>query len=198
METNSLILAIMTAAALALSGMAADEKKHEGHHASSPMAAMIAPKTGAEFEAAYLGMMIHHHEGGVKMAQLAVEKATSEELKGMMQKAAAKQRSEIQQMTGWLKEWHKKSPADFEEPKESKEKMKMDMAEVQAAKGKEFDPVFSKKMAEHHMGAIEMGHLAHQKAQHDEVKSSGAKIAEDQEKERKQLLAIAEKSTSVK
>ena len=125
------------------------------------------------------------------MAKVAVDKANSAELKGMMQKAITTQQSEIEQMTAWLQQWHKKSPSDFEEPKESKAKMQKDMAEVQAASGEKFDALFSAKMAEHHKGAIEMGHMAHDKAQHDEVKALGAKIAADQEKERAALLKMA-------
>jgi uncharacterized protein (DUF305 family) len=188
---RSIIITLITSIGLSLASLAVDEDKHAGHNASSPMAAMIANKSGPEFEAAFLGMMTLHHQGGVKMAKIAVEKAQSEELKGMMQKAITKQQSEIEQMTAWLQQWHKKSPSDYEEPKESKTKMQKDMAEVQRATGEKFDAVFASKMAEHHKGAIEMGHLAHQKAQHEAAKTLGAKIAEDQEKERKKLLDIA-------
>ena len=190
MKTNQLITTFI-AAALSLSAIGAEDKSHGEHHASSPMTAMISNKSGAEFEAAFLGMMTIHHEGGVKMAKVGVEKAKSAELKGMMQKAITTQQSEIEQMTAWLRQWHKKSPSDFEEPKDSKAKMQKDMAEVQAASGEKFDAVFSAKMAEHHKAAIEMGHIAHEKAQHDEVKALAAKIAADQEKERSTLLEIA-------
>jgi uncharacterized protein (DUF305 family) len=191
MKLQKLIGIITLGSAIALSSSAAEDKKHAEHAASSPMAAAIANKSGADFEAAFLGMMTLHHQGGVKMAKMAVEKAQSGELKSMMQKAVTKQQSEIDQMTEWLQQWHKKSPSDFEEPKESKAKMEKDMAELQAASGKKFDAAFSAKMAEHHKGAIEMGHLAHQKATREEVKTLGVKIAEDQEKERKKLLEIA-------
>jgi uncharacterized protein (DUF305 family) len=191
MKLQNLIGIITIGSALALHGFAADEKKNSDKHAGTPMASMIASKAGADFEAAFLGLMTLHHQGGVKMAKVAVDKAQSDELKGMMKKAIAQQEKEIEQMTAWLKEWHKKSPSDFEEPKESKEMMKKSMAEIHAASGKEFDRVFAAKMAKHHQSAIEMGHLAHEKAQHEEAKVLGAKIASTQEKEQKELLAMA-------
>lgn len=144
-------------------------KKHEemGH---SPMAAMIADKSGPEFEAYFLAMMIHHHKGGAPMWNLAAQKAKNETILGLQKKTVPKEEKEIEQMTSWLKEWHNKTPEDFKEPEESKKMMEKDMAELQAASGKKFDALFAKKMAHHHMGAIEMADMAAQKAAHAEVK----------------------------
>lgn len=156
------------------------------------MAAAIAPKDGADFEAAYLGMMILHHQAGAPMWALAREKTTTGEIKALEKKTTPKERREIQEMTNWLKEWHQKTPQDFKEPSESKAMMEKDMTELRAASGAEFDKLFAAKMARHHMGAIQMGNLGAEKAPHDEVKKSARLIVESQTKDRKQLLGIAE------
>lgn len=194
MKTLPLITATCLALASIKSAPAADEKKHAEHSMPSPMSTMIADKSGADFEAAYLGLMTLHHEGGAPMWALLREKSKNEELLALEKKTTAKEQKEIEQMTAWLKEWHGKTPQDFSEPEESKKMMAMDMAELKAAAGKEFDALFAKKMAHHHMGAIEMGKLASEKAQHAEVKASGKTIVESQTADRKKLLSISEET----
>ena len=44
---------------------AVDEKKRTEYSEATPMAAELARKSGADFEAAYPGMMILHHQGDV-------------------------------------------------------------------------------------------------------------------------------------
>ena len=65
---------------------------------------------------------------------------------------------------------------------------------MKAAKGKEFDATFAKKMAHHHMGPIEMGKLAAEKAAHAEVKASGEMIAKSQTEDRQKLLSISKEA----
>jgi len=168
----------------------AAEKEHS-KHSPSPMAATIAAKNGAEFEAAYLGLMIRHHQGGARLWAMVREKSASDELKAMEQKTTPKEQQEIKQMTAWLKEWHGKTPQDFTEPEASKAMMEKDMSELKEATDKEFDTLFALKMAHHHKGAIEMAELGAEKAQHDEVKKSAQEITVAQTKDHKVLMSLA-------
>lgn len=156
------------------------------------MAQALIDKKGADFEAAYLALMIQHHQGGDQMWALAREKATNDTLKALERKTVPKEQAEIAQMTTWLAQWHSKKPTDIPEPAASKEMMKKDMAELRAVSGKEFDVMFARMMARHHEGAVEMGRQAAEKAQHDEVKKSAKEIAESQSKDREKLLAVAQ------
>lgn len=183
-------LVILIAAAVAVSAPAQNEKKHD-HQAHSPMAAMIIDKQGAEFEAAFLAMMSHHHQGGSVMWKLAREKTKNKTLLELEAKTTPKEKQEVEQMTQWLKDWHNKAPQDFMEPAESTQMMEKDMAALKAADGKEFDRLFAEKMAHHHAGAIEMGKLAADKAQHEEVKKFAGKLVKAQSEDREQLLEIA-------
>lgn len=191
-------LPFLTAACLAIAvvspALSADEEKHVEHSMPSPMTAAIADKSGADFEAAYLGMMTLHHQGGAPMWAMAREKSKNAELLALEKKATPKEQKEIEQMTAWLKEWHNKTPQDFKQPDESMKMMAKDMEELKAASGKEFDALFAKKMAHHHMGAIEMGKLAAEKAQHAEVKASGDMIAKAQTEDRQKLLTISKEA----
>lgn len=187
MKKPSIIIALLAALA---SLLPAAEKQHD-HMSHGPMAAMIAGKTGAEFEAAFLAMMIHHHKAGAPMWQLAAEKSKNETILDLQKKTVAKEEKEIEQMTSWLKQWHGKSPADLKEPEESRKMMEKDVAELQAASGKEFDVAFARKMAHHHSMAIEMAEMAAQKSEHSEVKDLAQKIADMQSKDKEKLQAIA-------
>lgn len=196
MKTYSIApLALSFALFAAFPAIAADEKKEHAKHAShqDPMTAHIAKLSGAEFEAAFLAMMIHHHHDGTKMAKLAPEHGKSAELKKMAAQMLEDQQKEITQMTAWLQQWHKQSPQDHKMPEESTKMMAKDMAELEAAKGEEFDKLFAKKMAHHHASAIHMAELAGDKAQHAEVKELAAKIAKMQSEEREKLLRMHEK-----
>lgn len=154
------------------------------------MTAMIAEKAGAEFEASFLAMMVHHHKGGLPSWQLAKEKSKNEIILELEKKTVPKERKEIEQMTAWLKQWHNKSPDDFKEPEESRKMMEQDMAALQAAGGMGFDPLFAKQMAHHHKMAIEMAEIAAQKAEHAEVKEFARHLAETQTQDKEKLEAI--------
>jgi uncharacterized protein (DUF305 family) len=157
----------------------------------TPMVDMLKGKSGDEFEAAYLGMMIVHHKEGVKMANMALEKATSPQLKQMMEKTKSEQQADIDKMTGWLKEWYSKSPDEFSMPAESEQMMQKGMSELQGLSGAEFDKMFAKHMAHHHMDAIAMSKMAESKAKHAEVKKLASETVSSQTKEREKLMKMA-------
>lgn len=173
----------------------AAEEKHE-HRTHTPMAAALAEKSDAEFEATFLALMIHHHKAGEPMWVMAREKSKNDTILELEKKTVAKGKEEIEKMTGWLKEWHQKTPQDFKEPEESRQIMEKDMAALKATSGTGFDRAFAEKMAHHHMDAIEMAKLAKSKVQHSEVKDFAKELAEAQGKDRQRLLEVAGKKSS--
>jgi uncharacterized protein (DUF305 family) len=184
---NAKILTLFVSLSLAVLISGKDQQRNE----KTPMATAISSKTGPDFEAAFLAMMILHHRAAEPMWSMARDKSTNDVIKKMEQKTTPKEKQEIGQMTGWLKEWHNKAPSDFKEPAESKEMMKKDVAPMEKAAGSEFDALFAAKMAEHHQDAIEMAKMAMEKAQHPEVKEFASKLAGAQSKDRQKLLEIA-------
>ncbi|CAN5510283.1 hypothetical protein BH20VER1_BH20VER1_24510 [soil metagenome] len=64
---NFCFLPLLIAALLPAVALAADESKSGG---KDPMTAELSEMKGADFEAAYLAMMIHHHQDGVKMSEM--------------------------------------------------------------------------------------------------------------------------------
>lgn len=187
---KQIFFAAITVIAFSASAAEGDKHKHMDH---SPMAAMLAEKSGAEFEAAFLGMMIHHHMRGETMWALARERSKNETILALEKKTTPKEKAEVAQMKEWLKDWHKKTPEDFKEPEESRQMMEKDMAELKAADAKDFDALFAKKMAMHHMGAIEMCKLVGAKAENPELKKFAGEMSAAQSSDREKLLGVAKK-----
>ncbi len=69
------------------------------------MTMMLDGKTGDEFDAAFLAMMIPHHQGAIDMAKLVLKNAKHEELKTLANAIIAAQQMEIDQMQAWQTAW---------------------------------------------------------------------------------------------
>lgn len=69
------------------------------------MTMMLEGKTGDAFDAAFLEMMIPHHEGAIDMAELAQKYAGHAELKAMANDIIEAQQSEIDLMKSWQESW---------------------------------------------------------------------------------------------
>ena len=160
--------------------------------AKDPMTMHLEKLRGNEFEASFLGMMIHHHQSGVEMASLALEKAQNPELKAMAANIKADQEKEVVEMTVWLKDWHSQTAETHPMPAESMKMMQKDMSALKSASGSEFDKLFASQMAKHHLSAIAMAKIAVGKAEHHEVKDAAQKIVKTQTSEHEKLMKFAE------
>ncbi|MGH8998594.1 MAG: DUF305 domain-containing protein [Acidimicrobiia bacterium] len=61
-----------------------------------------AEATGTQAEEEFLHLMIRHHQGGVQMAEAALERASDDEVLGLAELIVAAQRSEIGEMSATL------------------------------------------------------------------------------------------------
>lgn len=66
---------------------------------------MLENKSGDELDAAFINMMIPHHEGAVAMAESVVNRGNHSELKMLAQKIIDSQQKEIMQMKEWQSLW---------------------------------------------------------------------------------------------
>lgn len=62
---------------------------------------------GADFDHAFIDMMVQHHEGALVMAKDAQAKVTKPELKEMAKNVVGAQQKEIDQMKSWSAAWFK-------------------------------------------------------------------------------------------
>src|SRR5205085_1840034 len=94
---------------------------HNPNGKPDPMNAALEKLTGAEFEQSYLQQMIQHHRSGIQMAKLANDHTKRSELRDFATKMISAQQQEIEQMTGWLKEWFNASPTEVANEAANKE-----------------------------------------------------------------------------
>ena len=66
----------------------------------------LAAMSGAEFEIAFMEMMIKHHAKAVKEGEQCVERVYHEELRELCENIIATQTAEIELMQTWLCEWY--------------------------------------------------------------------------------------------
>lgn len=97
------------------------QESHSRDHAQAGMAhdvmGMSAEEMGMDmdpadldgarpFDKAFIEMMIPHHEGAVKMAELQLEAGSDEELKALSRQIIEAQTKEIAEMNRWLQQWY--------------------------------------------------------------------------------------------
>ena len=66
----------------------------------------LASLSGAEFEIAFMEMMIKHHEKAIKASRHCLDKAWHTELREMCEDIIATQAAEIAQFEAWLCQWY--------------------------------------------------------------------------------------------
>lgn len=132
--------------------------------------------------------MIPHHRQATEMAQLAADRTDNTKVSDLATKIIAAQQPEIDTMSGWLKSWGKKVPAD------SSDMSGMDhggssmpgmmsadqMSSLKAASGPEFDQMFLTMMISHHEGAIEMAAAEQAGGKYNPAVDLAKKIQADQ------------------
>lgn len=135
-------------------------------------------------------MMIIHHQGAIEMAELAIQNASTEEVRALGQRITAAQAPEIETMAGWLEEWDEAQPGAAEMGGMGHEGMDMGdmdqagaMAELSSLTGADFDSRFLGLMIEHHRGAIEMAEAARANGQNPDVIQFAGTVIDDQMKE---------------
>ncbi|MDQ1032129.1 uncharacterized protein (DUF305 family) [Streptomyces umbrinus] len=107
--------------------------------------------------------MIQHHRQAVDMAELAADRASSQEVKDLATKVKGAQDPEIETMSGWLTSWGEDVPEEMSGAMDHDMSSAMpgmmsgkDMDKLEKASGAEFDTMFLTMMVEHHEGAVEM------------------------------------------
>ena len=187
-----------TATALALAaGLTACSDAAEPP-AEPPAAAATSTAPQVEEEASehndadteYAQMMIVHHQGAIEMADLAVDKADSEDVRALAERISAAQGPEIDEMTSWLQAWGEEGPQDADMGGMDHGAMDMGgmdmgsaMTELEGLSGAEFDRAFLEMMTEHHRGAIEMAEVHLADGANAEARELARKIIDDQTRE---------------
>ncbi|HYW08433.1 MAG TPA: DUF305 domain-containing protein [Longimicrobium sp.] len=132
----------------------ADPAPH--HHASE-----LAATAGAGFTVAdvrFMQHMIGHHAQALRMVAMVPGHAASEDVVRLAQKIDISQRDEIALMRSWLEERRQAVPDDAHPHAMMMPGMLTaeQLAQLDAARGREFDRLFLTFMTRHHEGALHM------------------------------------------
>lgn len=184
MRTKIIVLALLTAAGLVLSGC--------GGGGNSP-AKDTSANNFNDADVTFAQGMIPHHQQAIEMAKLAGSRASSAEVKQLAQNIESAQGPEIQTMTGWLKDWGKDVPTGgdshsmpgMDMPGDQMPGMMStdDMNKLKAASGADFDKMFLTMMIAHHNGAIEMATTEQSDGKNPDAVALAKKVITDQKAE---------------
>lgn len=150
-------------------------------------------------DVAFATDMIPHHAGAVEMAELAVDRAESQEVKELASDIEAAQGPEIEQMSSWLETWGEDVPegsggmggmdhGDMGDDMAGMDDMPgmmsaEEMSELEATSGADFDQLFLSMMVEHHKGAIEMAQVEQSEGENPAAIDLAETIEESQTEE---------------
>lgn len=204
-------LAVAIGGAVIVFGLAACGDNAGGDSAAPPVATSPAatgtPTSVAvdqvhnEADTEFAQMMIIHHKGAIEMADLAVQKASTDKVRSLAEGISAAQGPEIETMTSWLEVWGENTspaPGDGDMGGMGHDGMDMDgmdqaqaMSHLQSLSGTEFDRRFLELMTAHHQGAIMMARAQLAEGENPQAKELAQKIIGDQQieiEEMKQML----------
>lgn len=126
-------------------------------------AAVQTVAEGSDADISFAQLMIPHHQQAVEMADLALARETSPEVRKLAEQIKGAQDPEIQMMSGWLQAWG--APMEMGDDHGSHDMGGMtmsgmmtdeDMQALADATGSEFDQMWLQMMIAHHQGAISM------------------------------------------
>jgi uncharacterized protein (DUF305 family) len=144
-----------------------------------------ASKPRSKAERVFLTDMVSHHAMAVDMAEIAMERASHPELKGLAEQIIETQTAETREMRSWLKRWYGRTV----EPTMGHHEMAQ-IEELEASSTPaEFEIRFMALMTMHHTQAIERARAVRQYPLHRKTRALTADIIATQQREIDQMRA---------
>ncbi|NAZ85904.1 DUF305 domain-containing protein [Kineococcus indalonis] len=154
---------LVLCAALAPAACGAQERAAAPPAASATSSAPPAQQGHGAQDVAFAQQMVVHHRGAVDMADTAVARATSAQVRDLAASISAAQGPEIEEMTSWLDAWGEAVPAgsamgahDAAGHEGAGTSNLEEVQELEGATGAEFDRTFLRMMIDHHEAGVEM------------------------------------------
>ena len=184
------LAALVTASTITVS--ITDTTKAQQNQSQAPRSAI---DRNTEVDKSFIEMMIPHHQGAVEMAQMAVNKAKSPEVKKLAESIIKDQNREIGQMRTWYKKWYGTEVPKMENMQmhhgmgqemmmvmHHQEMMDQEMM-VALKNASNFDREFLRQMTSHHEMALMMAGMVVDGAVHPETRKLASSIIKSQSAE---------------
>lgn len=204
-----------TVAALLLAGCGGNDSAGSPPGGTQPPSSQQQVSDHNQADVSFAQAMIPHHAQAIEMAELALERADSPQVKDIANRIAQAQGPEIETMTTWLQAWDAElpptgqadqgheghggmepgdmDPGDMERGDMGQMPGMMDpqqMGRLGQATGAEFDRQFLQMMIRHHQGAIEMAETELAKGRNAEAKQLAQEIIDAQQTEIRAMQAL--------
>ncbi|MCB0077422.1 MAG: DUF305 domain-containing protein [Anaerolineales bacterium] len=153
---------------------------HAGMNDMSMGVTALEGLSGAEFEIAFLDMMIAHHDSAIEMAKIAQDRSARPEIKAVAEAIITTQQSEIDTMQGWLQGWYEREASGGDDHGMS---MTNEVEALRTMPSDQFDLAFLEAMTVHHEGAIQMAELVAARTDRPELTALATAIISAQQAE---------------
>ena len=193
------LVALLTASTITVSIL--DTTKAQQNQ-SKPSRSAINKNT--EVDKSFIEMMIPHHQGAVEMAQMAVKKAKSPEVKKLAESIIKDQNKEIEQMRNWYKKWYGAEVPKMENMQmhhgmgqemmmamHHQEMMDQEMM-VALKNASNFDREFLRQMISHHEMALMMAGMVVEGGVRPETRKLASSIIKSQSAEINKMGQLAQ------
>jgi len=197
------LVALLTSTSIIAFSLTDRAKAQEQTQAQLSRSAERRMDMRTEVDKPFIEMMIPHHQSANEMAQMALSRAKSPEVKKLAQSIIEEQIREIEQMQTWYKRWYGTEvpttemnmgmDSGMDEPMmEAMMQMEMMDREMMEAleNAQDFDREFLRQMTRHHRMATMMAGLVVNSAQHREIRNLAENIIESQSAEIAQMQLL--------
>ena len=197
------LVALLTSTSITAFSLTDRAKAQEQIQAQIPRSAERRMDMRTEVDKPFIEMMIPHHQSANEMAQMALSRAKSPEVKKLAQSIIEEQTREIEQMQTWYKQWYGTEVPTTEmnmgmdsgmDESMMQAMMQMEMMDREMMEALEnaqdFDREFLRQMTRHHRTATMMAGLVVNSAQHREIRNLAQNIIESQSAEIAQMQQL--------
>lgn len=193
------LAAVLTAAALTLTAC--------GGSGDQPSSSTTIPASASfnDADVAFATDMIPHHAQALVMVDLTRGRTLDPEFEQLAQQILDAQGPEIEEMSGWLKDWDQPVPETQRDHVNADEGHGMggmdnqdmpgmmsadELTQLDGAQGMDFESMWLQMMIAHHEGAIEMAHTEQSDGEFPAARELAGKIIAAQEAEIAQMKTM--------
>lgn len=192
MRTTARVLSITAAIAgtVALSACGGADTNHNGMTGMGSASSSATSTSSVDpADVMFAQTMVPHHQQAVEMADLAVTRASSPDVKALARKIKAAQDPEIATMNAWLGQWGAPTGSAGMNGMSGMDHgsdgvmSQADMTKLSQASGAEFDRMWLTMMVAHHQGALTMAKEVLATTTNQQVRTLAQSIVDGQTKE---------------
>jgi uncharacterized protein (DUF305 family) len=142
----------------------------------------MVEEDGKYSDRAFIDAMVPHHRGAVEMAEVALENAEHQEIRGLAEDIVTTQETEIEELRSIKKAEYGTAQIPSSIDRRGMEAMGM-TEPAELARQRPFDKAFIDAMIPHHESAIEMASVALNESRNQQIRDIARDIVNAQERE---------------